>query len=224
MIMQNLVLLDTQTGLIRNYPRRDEEPVEGLDPRYEVLRIVREPAPQYDPATHSLSETRAIDREAGEWRWGWSVEPLPPVPPVPEWRTFKRTLMGHPAINALLGGSLSQAPAAGLSLPATLLAASAAGDVDDFRAAWLALRRQGLVNSALVQEVRGLALMLHLPEAFVAALGGAARPAATALGQEWVDAAGDLWVVVQARGEDGQFLADDPATPERESLAWERQA
>jgi hypothetical protein len=66
--MQNLVLLDTETGLIRSYPRRDEEPVEGLDPRYEVLRIVREPAPQYDPATHSLGETRTIDREAGEWR------------------------------------------------------------------------------------------------------------------------------------------------------------
>jgi hypothetical protein len=222
MIMQDLVLLDTETGLIRDYPRRDEEPVEGLDPRYEVLRIVRETAPQYDPATHSLSETRTIDREEGGWNWGWSVEPLPPVPPVPDWRTFKRTLMGHPAINALLGGSLSQAPAAGLSLPATLLAAAGGGDVDDFRGAWVALRRQGLVNSALVQEVRTLALMLHLPEAFVAALGGAARPAATALGQEWVDAAGDLWVVVQARGEDGQFLADDPETPERESLAWER--
>jgi hypothetical protein len=223
MMMPNLVLLDTETGLIRNYPRRDEEPVEGLDSRYEVLRIVRETAPQYDPATHSISETRAIDRDAGEWRWGWAVEPLPPVPPVPDWRTFKRTLLAHPAINALLGGSLSQAPAAGLSLPATLLAAAGGGDVDDFRGAWLALRRLGLVNSALVQEVRGLALMLNLPEAFVAALGGATRPAATALGQEWVDAAGDLWTVVQARGEDGQFLADDPETPERESLAWEQQ-
>ncbi len=222
-MMPNLVLLDTETGLIRNYPRRDEEPVEGLDSRYEVLRIVRETAPQYDPATHSISETRAIDRDAGEWRWGWAVEPLPPVPPVPDWRTFKRTLLAHPAINALLGGSLSQAPAAGLSLPATLLAAAGGGDVDDFRGAWLALRRLGLVNSALVQEVRGLALMLNLPEAFVAALGGATRPAATALGQEWVDAAGDLWTVVQARGEDGQFLADDPETPERESLAWEQQ-
>ena len=221
--MQSLVLFDTQTGLIKDYPRLDEESVEGLDSRYEVLRIVREPAPQCDPATHSLSETRTIDREEGEWHWGWAVELLPPVPPVPEWRTFKRTLLAHPAINALLGGSLSQAPAAGLSLPATLLAASAAGDVDDFRGAWVALRRQGLVSPELLQEVRGLALMLHLPEAFVAALGGAARPAATALGQEWVDAAGDLWTVVQARGEDGQFLADDSTTPERESLAWEQQ-
>ncbi len=220
--MQNLVLLDTETGLIRDYPRRDEEPVEGLDARYEVLRIVREPAPEYDPATQSISETRTIDRDAAEWHWGWLVELLPPVAPVPDWRTFKRTLLAHPAINALLGGSLSQAPAAGLSLPATLLAASAAGDVDDFRGAWVALRRQGLVSPELLLEVRGLALMLHLPEAFIAALGGSSRPAATAVGQEWVDAAGDLWIVVQARGEDGQFLADDPATPERESLAWEK--
>jgi hypothetical protein len=42
------------------------------------------------------------------------------------------------------------------------------------------------------------------------------------VGQEWVDAAGDLWVVTQSRGEGGQFLPDDPATPERESLIWER--
>jgi hypothetical protein len=221
--MRNLVLLDTETGLIKDYPRRDEEPVEGLDSRYEVLRVVREPAPQYDPATHSLGETRTIDRDAAEWRWGWSVEPLPPVAPQADWRTFKRTLLAHPAINALLGGSLSQAPAAGLSLPATLLAAAGGGDVDDFRGAWVALRRQGLVSPELLQEVRALALMLHLPEAFVAALGGATRPAATSLNQEWVDAAGDLWVVVRARDESGQFLADDPTTPERESLAWEKQ-
>ena len=222
--MNNLCLFDTETGLIRDYPRRDEEPVEGLDPRYEVLRIVRETAPQYDPATHSISETRTINREAGEWRWRWVVEPLPPAIPAPEWRTFKRALLAHPAINLLLGGSLATAPAAGLSLPATLLAAAGGGDVDDFRGAWVALRRQGLVSPELLQEVRALALMLHLPEAFVAALGGATRPAATSLNQEWVDAAGDLWVVVRSRDPEGQFLADDPTTPERESLAWEQQA
>jgi hypothetical protein len=222
--MQNLVLLDTETGLIRDYPRRDDEPVEGLDPRYEVLRIVREPAPQYDPAAHSLSETRAIDREAGEWRWGWLAAPLPPVTPQPDWRIFKRAMMANPAVNGVIGGGLNQAPAAGVAVVDTLLDVARGGDVDDFRAAWVTLRRQGLVSPELLQEVRTLALALHLPEEFVAALGGAARPTATALGQEWVDAAGDLWVVVQARGEDGQFLADDPTTPERESLAWEQQA
>jgi len=221
--MQNYALFDTETGLVRDYPRQDNEPAVGLDPRYEVLQIAREPAPTYDPASEVRTQTRTVDRQAGEWRWGWTVAPLPQVPPQPDWRTFKRTLLAHPAINALLGGSLSQAPAAGMSLPATLLEAAAGGDVDDFRAAWVTLRRQGLVSSALVQDVRGLAITLHLPEPFIAALGGSVRPAAIILGQEWIDAAGDLWVVVQARDENGQFVADDPITFERELLIWEQQ-
>jgi hypothetical protein len=117
---------------------------------------------------------------------------------------------------------MTTAPAAAISLPATLLAASGGGDVDDFRAAWLSLRRLGLVGAELLQEVRALAIGCHLPVMFVAALGGGVQPAAAEVGQEWVDSSGDLWVVAQARGEDGQFLADDPATEERESLAWVR--
>jgi hypothetical protein len=219
--MRNLVLFDTETGLIRDYPRVDDDPVQGLDPRYAVLRVVREPVPEIVPG-QQISQTRTVDLEAGEWRWGWSVVDIPEPAPIADWRTFKRTLLSHPAINALLGGGVSTAPAAALSLPATLLAAAGGGDVDDFRAAWLSLRRLGLVSAELLQEVRALAIGLHLPDGFVAALGGAARPAAVSVGQEWVDAAGDLWVVTQARGEGGQFLPDDPATPERESLIWER--
>jgi hypothetical protein len=219
--MQNLALYDTLTTEIRRYPRHDDEPVEGLDPRYLVLRVVREPAPDAGE-NQQISQTRTVDLEALEWRWGWSVENLPTPAPAADWRTFKRTLLAHPAINMLLGGGLSTAPAAALSLPATLLAAAGGGDVDDFRAAWLGLRRLGLVSAELLQEVRGLAIALHLPDGFVAALGGSLRPAAASVGQEWVDAAGDLWVVTQARGEDGQFLPDDPATPEQESLIWER--
>lgn len=220
--MQNLALLDTETGLVQAYPRADDEPVVGLDARYEVLRVVRDEQPEYDPATHIIRETRTVDRDAGEWRWGWSIEVLPPAPPRPDWRTFKRTLLAHPAINELLGTSLSAAPAAGLSIPPTLLAAAGGGDVDDFRAAWVMLRRQGLISVELLQEVRMLAIGLHLPEPFVAALGGSTRPAAQALGQEWVDNTGELWTVVQARDASGQFVADDPATSARESLMWEK--
>jgi hypothetical protein len=219
--MQNLALYDTLTAEIRGYPRHDDEPVEGLDPRYLVLRVVREPAPE-PGENQQVTQTRTVDLEALELRWGWSVVDLPPPAPEPDWRTFKRTLLAHPAINMLLGGGISTAPAAALSLPATLLAASGGGDVDDFRGAWVALRRNGLVSAELLQEVRMLAIGLHLPEAFIAALGGAARPAAHYVGQEWVDSTGDLWVVNQARGEDGQFLADDPETEEKESLIWEK--
>ena len=219
--MKNLVLFDTETNLIRDYPRVDDQPVQGLDPRYVVLRVVREPAPDPGPG-QQVNQTRTVDLEALEWRWGWSVVDTPEPAPIADWRTFKRTLLAHPAINMLLGGGMTTAPAAAISLPATLLAASGGGDVDDFRGAWVALRRNGLVSAELLQEVRMLAIGLHLPEAFIAALGGAARPAAQYVGQEWVDSAGDLWMVTQSRGEGGQFLPDDPATPELESLIWER--
>ena len=221
-MIENYVIWNSETGEISAYPRFDNAPVVGLqDPPYKVLAIVRQSAPAHDPATGELAETRTIDPVALQWIWGWEVRPLPPVVPVPDWRTFKRTLLADPGINQLLGGGVSAAPAAAISVPATLLDAATGGGVDDFRAAWLALRRQGLVSAELLQQVRGLAIGLHLPAEFVSALGGGVRPPATELGQEWVDSSGDLWVVVQARSEDGQFLPDDPATPERESLVWE---
>lgn len=217
----NFALWDTVEEKVISYPRGDDEPVVALDPRYQVLRIVKEEQPEV-PEGWSIRQQWSVDLAAGEWRHGWKLIEPAPVLPVPDWRTFKRTLLGHPAINALLGGGMTAAPAAAISLPATLLAAAGGGDSDDFRAAWLSLRRLDLVSAELLQEVRGLAINCHLPESFVAALGGTVRPDAQELGQEWVDADGALWVVVQARDVDGQFLSDDPATPERESLTWEK--
>lgn len=45
-------------------------------------------------------------------------------------------------------------------------------------------------------------------------------PPPTALGEEWQSPSGRLYRVVQLQGEDGQFLPDDPQTPQRESLGW----
>ena len=69
--MRNLVLYDLQTEQIRDYPRADDEPVQELDSRYIVLRVVREPAPEIGLGQQA-SQTRKIDLEALEWRWGWS--------------------------------------------------------------------------------------------------------------------------------------------------------
>jgi len=221
MIMSNFALWDTIEEKVLSYPRGDDEPVAQLDPRYRVLRIIKEDKPEV-PDGWSIRQTRAVDLDSSEWRWGWQLIEPAPVLPTPDWRSFKRTLLGHPAINALLGGGMTAAPAAAISLPATLLLAAGGGDSDDFRSAWLSLRRLDLVSVELLQEVRGLAIACHLPESFVAALGGTVQPDAKELGQEWVDADGYLWRVVQARDAGGQFLADDPATPERESLVWEK--
>lgn len=218
---KNLVLFDSETGKVLDYPRADEEPVQQLDPRYQVLRIAREDKPEHNPATHYVRETRTVDLAAGQWRWGWELIERPVPPPVADWARFKATVMINPQVNLALGGGLGQVPAAAISLPATVLASSSGGDVHDFRSAWLSLRRAGLISVELLAEVRLLAVDCHLPEEFVAALGGTPQPAAEFLGQEWVSADGTLWRVVQARNEDGTFAVDDSATPERESLSWD---
>ena len=46
------------------------------------------------------------------------------------------------------------------------------------------------------------------------------QPPAETVGQAWTDANGQEWVVAQATNADGTFAADDPETPERESLSW----
>jgi len=217
----NLALWDTINQQILSYPRADDQPVVGLDPRYLVLRIVKETRPD-DVEGFTVQQRWTVDLDVLEWRHGWELIELPPLVPQPDWGSFKRSLLAHPEINLLLGGGITAAPAAALSLPATLLNAAGGGDVTDFRSAWLSLRRLGLVSADLLQEVRALAIASNLPEVFVEALGGGVRPAAQYLGQEWMDDAGELWVVVQARGEDGQFLPDDPTTTERESLTWEK--
>lgn len=218
---KNLVLFDSETGTVLSYPRDDEKPVAQLDPRYQVLRVVREDKPEHDEATHYVRPTRTVDLDAGEWRWGWELIERPVPPPVADWGRFKATVMNNPQVNLALSGGLGQVPAAAISLPATVLASSSGGDVRDFRSAWLSLRRAGLISIELLSEVRLLAVECHLPEQFVAALGGTPRPAAEYLGQEWVSADGVLWRVVQARNEDGTFAMDDPATEQRESLSWE---
>lgn len=216
----NRALWDTLTEQVVDYPRADDEPVVQLDTdRYLPLVIIREPEPE-PVEGFTIQPTRTVDLESAEWRWGWEMVAIVPPAPAPNWGTFKRLVMGHPQVKQVLSGGLVQEPAAALVLPATVIVSASGGDVDDFRAAWLALRRVGLVSAELLAEVRQLATACHLPEPFLAALGGAARPAAVSVGQEWVSADGSLWRVEQARGEDGQFLADDPETAERESLEW----
>lgn len=217
----NRALWDRVLNRVVDYPRADDEPVVQLDgERYLPLVIVRETAPE-PIAGFNVVPARTVDLDAAQWIWGWElVEIPPPPPPGPDWGTFKREVMSHPQVNLVLGGGLGQVPAAAIALPATVIASAAGGDVDDFRAAWLALRRVGLVSAELLAEVRLLAIGCNLPEPFVAALGGAARPAAEFAGQEWIAPDGALWRVEQARGNDGQFLPDDPETPERESLEW----
>jgi hypothetical protein len=75
-------------------------------------------------------------------------------------------------VNAALATAAPSAPAAVLALPAALMAAASGGGADDFRAAWLMLRRLDLVPQATLDQLTALAHSCNLPAEFVRVLGG----------------------------------------------------
>ncbi|MEY2643672.1 MAG: hypothetical protein RLZZ611_321 [Cyanobacteriota bacterium] len=104
--------------------------------------------------------------------WAAAATPQPePVPPA-DWDTFKRLTLADPGVNAALATAAPSAPAAVLALPAALMAAASGGGADDFRAAWLLLRRLDLVPQATLDQLTALAHSCNLPAEFVRVLGG----------------------------------------------------
>jgi hypothetical protein len=99
--MIDRALLDTQTGQVVPYPRADNEPVVGLDPRYSVLTIVRATEPEYDPETQRLEPTRTV--VGIEWRWGWEVEDLPPMEP--DYQAFYGGLLASQVYQGVVGST-----------------------------------------------------------------------------------------------------------------------
>ena len=76
------ILYDTQTQSLKTYPRSDDEPVVGLDPRYLVLSLIQQEKPEHDSATHYLRRTEAIDLDNLQVTRGWELvahEPLPVI-------------------------------------------------------------------------------------------------------------------------------------------------
>ena len=78
------LLYDTQTATLRPYPRPDDEPVVGLDPRYLSLELIEEPQPPYDQQAERIEPTEVIDLDALTVVRGWAIHPIePPAPPDP---------------------------------------------------------------------------------------------------------------------------------------------
>jgi hypothetical protein len=221
MMMPSLCLYDSETTQIRDYPRADDEPVVGLDPRYVVLRVVREPRPEPGP-DQQVTETRTVDLAAGEWRWSWVIEDLPPPPtPGPDYGGFYDGLLAsqvYGAVVATPGKSGDQAAAMVVFLGAVQDALNGRENRPAFQQAIWFLLGQLQLGAEGLAELQALMDAHHLTGSYSLF----PLPAAEGIGQNWTDAAGVEWVVVQARDADGQFMADDPATPQRESLTWER--
>jgi hypothetical protein len=74
------ILYDTETHSLKPYPRVDNEPVVGLDARYQVLELIEQEKPDHDPATHYLRRTEAIDLDALQCLRGWEIVAHEPPP------------------------------------------------------------------------------------------------------------------------------------------------
>ena len=174
------LLYDTETATLRPYPRPDDEPVVGLDPRYISMALIQEKQPAYDPATERLEPTEVIDLTGATVTRGWEVLPLdPPPPPEPaaDWLGFAGWLYGYgPMADAMETARASRDPQgepATTGLPAAMDEARLRGNFVPFALSWgLFLAASGL-PAAEVAAIVARATECHLPTQFIAALGGA---------------------------------------------------
>jgi len=160
----NFALWDTITEQVLRYPRADDEPVVALDPRYQVLRIIKEDKPEI-PEGWSIRQQWSVDLVAGEWRHSWELIELPlPAPPQPDYFGFYSALLGSATYSAVIG-----MPATAELARALAVFVSAIQDAMNYRvnpqamqgAIWLLLGQMALTDEH-VTELTELMATYHL--------------------------------------------------------------
>ena len=87
------ILYDTETHSLKPYPRVDNEPVVGLDARYQVLELIEQEKPDHDPATHYLRRTEAIELDTLQVARGWEIVAHEPMPVIVSMTALRLTLI-----------------------------------------------------------------------------------------------------------------------------------
>ena len=170
------LLYDTETATIQPYPRQDDEPVVGLDPRYLSMALVQEAQPEYDPQTERLEPTEVIDLTGATVTRGWQIHPIePPAPPEPQadWARFRDEVLNSKELLQVLGEATQHPDGevrarASMIVPLYLLAEG--NGVGPFRDAWRHLVMALPVPAEIVQGAITAATNCNLPEEFVQAL------------------------------------------------------
>lgn len=70
------ILFHTPTQSLRPYPRQDNLPVVDLDPAYQIFDLLQYPQPEYDPKTHYLEATEAIEVAQTRVVRSWAIQEL----------------------------------------------------------------------------------------------------------------------------------------------------
>ena len=152
--MNTLALWDSIDQKILSYPRADDQPVVNLDPRYLVLRIVKEARPD-DVEGFTVRQRLTVDLEALEWRHGWELIELPsPAPPQPDYVGFYSDLLASATYQAVI-----QMPATAELARALAVFVSAIQDAMNYRvntqamqgAIWLLLGQVALTDEHVAE-------------------------------------------------------------------------
>jgi hypothetical protein len=175
---------------------------EDLAP-FGYINVHPTPQPSYDQRTERVEDvTREVDAD-GICRQQWAIRPATADEiaaydaanaPQPDWMEFGIDLATHPGISALWDAL--PGPVAG-ALP-TALNEAGKGDPRLFTGIWQRILATGAISPELLGAIAALAAEHHLPAPFIAGLAPERE---------------------RARDADGQFIADDPATPDVDE-AW----
>ncbi len=162
------LLYDLTSDTLAPYPRDDDGPVVGLDPRYLELTLIQAEQPDYDPAMHHLEPTEAINLTARTVTRGWQLAGLPPPPPPsPDYQGFYTALLSSAAYASVLQQSMTSDSPALATLIAIFVSAigeAMAGRVNQAalqQAVWLLLGNVTATEADLV-ELQTLLVASHL--------------------------------------------------------------
>jgi hypothetical protein len=160
----NFALWDSIEERVISYPRNDDEPVVALDPRYRVLRIVKEAQPDA-PEGFTVRQRLIVDLNSLEWRHGWElIELPPPAPPTPDYVGFYAALLDSATYQAVIQMPATAELARALAVFVSAIQDAMAGRVNPIAmqgAIWLLLRQVSLADGH-VAEIAGLMTTHHL--------------------------------------------------------------
>ena len=125
------ILYSQSIEQVKPYPRKDDQPVIGLDPDYLVLEQVETEQPAYDALTQTVTSTYVVDLDNLEYRKEWLIEAIPAPEPTPDWDDFNAAMLVDVNFNTYYGTGLQSAPAITTSIP-TALAQVATNGVASF--------------------------------------------------------------------------------------------
>lgn len=155
------VLYNTATQEIKEYPRNDDGPVQGLDPVYQVLTKVPATPPSYGPELEQLQSSWAVDTETGEYIQSWQIVPLP------NWKAFNAYMLSDATFRTYL--NVDSVMVMALFNAYSLITPNGMSNFEDIWNSWV-------MTTKITPEDRNTfanqAEQCHLPEEFVSLIRG----------------------------------------------------